>query len=131
MSTLGYFYKISVSNLSISVNDRNYDVAAISDYRCGLINQYLANSLKNLDCEKYVAFYKFLERNNFQNYSGFDCLVMNSSEAIACTNKNDYTFEDFKYMKWKGVLVTLGEDKYKQNRKYKRYHLINTVPAKT
>lgn len=122
----------TVSNLSVSMNDRNYDVAAISDYRCGLINQYLANSLKKLDCEKYAASQVSGKENNFQNYSGFDCLVMNSSEAIACTSKNDYTFEDFKNTKCERVLVTLGEDgaQIMSESIVKRYHLINKVPAK-
>ena len=122
----------TISNLSTSVNKRNYDIAAISDYRCGLVNKHLADNIKKLECEKYAASQISSKTSNFKNYRGFDCLVMNNSEAITCTNKKDYKFEDFKDLDCKRVLVTLGEDGAQviSSNTVKRYHLIDTLPAK-
>ena len=116
-----YTYKyLQINNtnqddLKYSLQDllsEEYDVLAISDYRCGLVTDSAVEEiLKNkFSKKKYAASQVSSRKNNFDRYQSFDCFVMNRSEAMSYTKSEFFNFKSFQNLKAKTVYVTTGAE---------------------
>ena len=88
-----------------------YNVVAISDYRCGLIQENLINYTKG-HVSNYAASQVSSKKNNFEKFSGFRNFVMNRSEAeLYCKEMGDLiTYQHFQNLNTEAVYVTAGSD---------------------
>lgn len=103
------------NDLKYSLQDlviEEYDVLAISDYRCGLVTDNIVEEiLKNkFSKKKYAASQVSSKENNYDRYQTFDCFVMNKSEAMSYTKSEFPNFKSFADLKAKTVYVTMGAE---------------------
>ncbi|MAH49635.1 hypothetical protein CMI37_27680 [Candidatus Pacearchaeota archaeon] len=59
----------------------SYDVIAVSDYRCHLIDEAIISTIRDSTFDTYIASQVSSKKNNFDSYRGFNNFVMNKSEA--------------------------------------------------
>lgn len=107
--------------------DLKYDLVAVSDYRCGLLNLDLIHQIEIQKIKKIAASQKSDKQPNYDFYSLFDVLVVNEDEyrSLDQTNK-----------KPNKIIVTLGKDGAKKifddkEINYKPYFSVvkNTIGA--
>ena len=98
--------------LPISTVEEGYNVIAISDYRCGLLNQKTIKAIlqNKKSATTYAASQVSSNENNFENYSGFDSFVMNMSEAVQYTSISEVSYELFSGLDTKNIYITEGSE---------------------
>ena len=76
-------------DIAIDLDLEQFDLIAISDYRCGLINQLIVDLVSKTSAVTYASSQESDLGSNLIMYSDFDFIVCNEKESKAITRRNN------------------------------------------
>ena len=82
------------NHLNEIVDLESYDTIAISDYRCGLINNVLINKVKKSNATTYAASQLSTNSPNYNIYEDIDWIICNKKESKYVNRKSGICITD-------------------------------------